>query len=595
MSYQYSQDPEENLPDWLKELRKRQRETGRLEPEENQQSEAVPEEAPAPESEPEAAPPPSEGAEPDWLLEIRRRHQEESLGQAPRPEPEIPSQEPPPVEDEDSEEAKLEDTQPKAPEPSEDLAEASSPVETEPEAEEEPLQDVAATPEPEELLLGADDEEDPTDEKPGTEESPAVTPAFEEDPELPDWLLQDEPEDDLGQIPAFVTSEDESDLSPADLPSWLQALRPPSGAGEVDASSSRALLPDQERVGPLAGLSGVLPAEPEIVQIGKPRMPSGRLDITESQQHHAITLGRLIAEEGRPKEDLGKQIALPSRILNLVIATTLLVATMIPLLTGSRSATLPLRGAYPLAEPLLSQIETLPDDVPVLVAFDVEPSLYGEVQAPASQVLGHLLEQQARLIFVSTQASGPALAERLLQERLATDPNIATGNYVNLGYLSGGMAALRAFAEDPRAATSALTTLPDNPWNSPILQAIQSLGDFGLVLVIGSDPEDGRAWIEQTAGVLPDGLYMVTSARAAPLMRPYVDSHPQTLRGLVAGLAGAAHYELLRGNDDTGRMYWDAYSYGLGAAVVLILLGGLYNRLLHLRPEPAKEEEGEDA
>jgi hypothetical protein len=205
-------------------------------------------------------------------------------------------------------------------------------------------------------------------------------------------------------------------------------------------------------------------------------------------------------------------------------------------------------------------------------------------------VLRHLLEQQVRLVFVSTQATGPALAERLLQDELGTDPNVATGNYFNLGYLSGGMAALRAFASDPRAATE-IPSLPDNPWDAPVLGAIQTLDDFGMVLVISSETEDARAWVEQTAYALPDGLYMVTSAQTAPLMNTYVTTQPQTLRGLVAGLSGAMHYEVLQGNrEGTHRAAWNAFSYSLGAVTILILLGGLYNRLIHLRPAPAEEE-----
>lgn len=605
MSYQYSQDPEENLPDWLKELRQRQRETGRLDPESLQaQEEATTSEpmaeeaAPKPETEASANMPPSPTAEPDWLLEIRRRHQTEGNAKPPNEKPEIPIEEQTHEGDEDE---TLSDTQPNLLESTEKNAEELTPVpaeaavepviEAEPDGAEEA--DHSEIPEPNWLPRDANEDLDaiPSLEEKGSE----AEGDLEAEPDLPDWLLLDAPEDDFAQVPALAASEDESDLIPAELPSWLQALRPPGGPGQVEPSTSRGLLPDQENVGPLAGLSGVLPAEPEVVQFGTPRMPTGRLDITESQQRHTAALSRLIAEEGRPKEDFSKQIALPSRVLNLVIAGVLLVATLIPLLTGSHSATLPLTDAYPLAQPLFNQIELLPEDAPVLVVFDVEPGLYGELQAPATTVLTHLLEQQARLVFVSTQPTGPALAERLLRERLSTDPNIATNDYINLGYLSGGMAALRAFAEDPRAATTEIPGQPNDPWARPAIQNIETLNDFGLVLVISSETEDGRAWIEQSAQILPDGLYMVTSAQAAPLMSPYISSHPQTLRGLVAGLAGAAHYEVLRGSSGTGRAYWDAYSYGLGAAVILILLGGLYNRLIHLRPEPATPEEGQNA
>jgi hypothetical protein len=200
-----------------------------------------------------------------------------------------------------------------------------------------------------------------------------------------------------------------------------------------------------------------------------------------------------------------------------------------------------------------------------------------------SVVLTHLLEKQAQLVFISTRPTGPALAQRLLQEQLSALPAVATGVYTQLGYLSGGMAALRSFISDPRGATLSGGKLA--PWQSPSLEPIQQLSNFALVLVVSSSAEDGRAWIEQSAGILPTRLAAVTSAQASPLLRVYLQSEPPILQGLVSGVQGAALYERLRARDGLGRIYWDAYSFGLGAIVLIILLGGLYGRFLHLIPE----------
>jgi hypothetical protein len=110
----------------------------------------------------------------------------------------------------------------------------------------------------------------------------------------------------------------------------------------------------------------------------------------------------------------------------------------------------------------------------------------------------------------------------------------------------------------------------------------EEASQYAMVVVVAGDAEDARAWIEQGAGLLPNGLLAVTSAQANPLLRAYLQSDPLTLRGLVSGLQGAALYERMRGQDSG---YWDAYSYGLGAIVLLILFGGLYGRLTVLRPK----------
>jgi len=72
----------------------------------------------------------------------------------------------------------------------------------------------------------------------------------------------------------------------------------------------------------------------------------------------------------------------------------------------------------------------------------------------------------------------------------------------------------------------------------------------------------------------------VSSAQAAPIVRAYLDTEPSQVEALVAGVSGGAHYERLRARDTLSVTYWDSYSYQLGAAVLVIVLGGLYGRLI---------------
>ena len=408
-----------------------------------------------------------------------------------------------------------------------------------------------------------------------------------------DWLNNEQiASDEEEPISAFSDVEKE-EISPAKLPAWLAKLKPVTeptninaadeDADEYDFDDDDEYSEDQERVGPLAGLSGIIPAEPEVIQMGRSKIPTGDLTQTESQQMHVANLEQLLAKEGVPIEDKINRIALPMRVMQLIFASLIILATLFPLINGSQIAARPQIGSLPETTAFYNQIELLPPDIPVLIAFEVQPALYGEMKTLSATVLNHLLDRQARLVFISTQPTGPALVERLLAEELSSQPSIATGDYVNLGYLSGGTAALRFFASNPRAAT----LLPQQ-WQSNILESIENISNFGLVITITGNAEDARAWIEQVSPFTSDGLFSISSAQAAPLLLPYLESDPVTVRSIVAGLKGAAYYESLRNHDGLGRKYWDAYSYGLGAIVILILLGSLYGRLLQLRPEPTK-------
>jgi hypothetical protein len=120
------------------------------------------------------------------------------------------------------------------------------------------------------------------------------------------------------------------------------------------------------------------------------------------------------------------------------------------------------------------------------------------------------------------------------------------------------------------------------------LQAVNSLNDFALVLVAVSEGEDGRMWIEQAAPSLERGMLLVASAQAAPSLRPYYGGEPMPVAGLVAGVTGATYYERLRARNELSQVYWEPFSYELGAVVLAILLGGLYGRMIQTRPEKPK-------
>ncbi|MEX2143786.1 MAG: hypothetical protein WD740_04270 [Anaerolineales bacterium] len=525
-----AQDPEENLPDWLRALRNRQNQGQGDDPE-----------AKKPPVEPSA---PSEQSipaqEPNWLGEIRSRYRREKPSAA-------------------SEEPDLGDTKPHRVKAVEDS----------------PPEDEKATPAFEERPAVVEDTSAIANETPF---EPEASPFPEQEPGIY--------EDSLQSNQAEVFNENQEAIDPGVLPSWLQALRPGGSFPTEDARSGAMLPGGEEASGPLAGLSDVLPADPGLPRIEKPPAFSPHLEVSENQGLHAAAFTKQLAEMEPPPVDEAGRVARPNRVLNLVIAAVIFLAVLFPLATQSRIAVRPDPQLFPEATNIHTRVDAVPAGTPVLVAFEVQPGLYGEMAPLVTAILDHLLDRQAHLVFVSTRPTGPALAERVLAEQFSANPAVATGAYSQLGYLSGGLAALRGFISDPRGATLSTTSGSPDPWQNASLDPIQQLNNFSLVVVVSSSADDGRAWIEQSAGLLPNGLIAVTSAQAAPLLRAYLQSDPLTLQGLVSGVQGAALYERLRTEDNgLGRVYWDAYSYGIGAIVLLVLLGGLYGRLIRIKPE----------
>lgn len=412
---------------------------------------------------------------------------------------------------------------------------------------------------------------------------------------LPDWLSQVSAEQPSpapeapplqAAPPPELEPQAETGLAPAQLPTWLEAMRPVESAAPTIPTAEEG--PSTiEAAGPLAGLRGILPAEAEITRIRKPPVYSVKLQLSEAHQARVSLLEELVASEGRPKP-VAPHVAIASQTaLRLAIALFLILAVFGALWMGSEWTPLPDPQSVPQAlEDLRGQIEALSANLPVLVAFDYDPGFSGEMEASASAVISHLVEKRVPLAFVSTNPLGPALAERLVKRQVdelnsqllpGTSPYTTT-LFANLGYIPGGIAGLRAFAETP---TQIFPVSLDGQefWTTTPLTSSTTLAGFALAMVITDNPDTARAWIEQAEPAMkPSPLLMIVSAQAEPMILPYYDSGQ--VQGMMAGLAGGAAYENKRGRSGLASQSWDAFSASLLVATILILIGGLVNASL---------------
>ncbi|HEX6304408.1 MAG TPA: hypothetical protein VFZ76_09470 [Anaerolineales bacterium] len=417
------------------------------------------------------------------------------------------------------------------------------------------------------------------------EEAAPVEPLEAEQPEevytveLPDQWFPEEFE----ELQSSSDEEVEPEISRAEIPSWLESMRPVEDA----APSAPVEEKDNQQVesaGPLAGLRGVLSAEPEIAKVQKPPAYSIKLHVTENQHAHADLLKSMLAEEGQPQPIAGPAIISPQHLLRAVIGLILIVAVFWPVLTGTQQAPLPTFSPETAAANRL--ISQLPNQARVLMSFDYEPGLTGEMDAAASAVVDHLMLRGAYLTLVSTSPMGPIVAERFLSTAQAEHNYTSLEEYINLGFIPGGPAGLLSFAETPQRILP--YTLDGNfAWSENLtpLQGIERLADFDLVLVITDNSNVARIWVEQVQPYLESGdssvpLMMVTSAQAEPLVRPYYQAASGQVQGLVSGLQGGGAYALLTGRGGLARQYWDAFSLGLWVAAMLVISGGVINIVL---------------
>ncbi len=436
--------------------------------------------------------------------------------------------------------------------------------------------------------------------------------------ERPDWLLEEEPSGEIelpfeetksvfekpfvgdedgdgssedifaGDLPLWLTDASDEELAeeglsgealeeitPGDLPGWVEAMRPV----KTPSQEARELFDGEEEyvenAGPLAGMANILPTEAGIIKAQKAAKHSFKLMVTESQRGYISLLEDLIANEGKSEAIPTPSLISTQRVLRWIIALVLFLSVGMAFSYTGEAFSYPLHRGETRA--VNESIQALSEASPVLVAFDYEPALSGEMNAIAAGVVDHLMLRGAYLTFVSTSPTGPVLVENFLSTTQADHNYVHSQQYVNLGYIPGGAAGLLSFVIAPQNIMPLAFDGAD-AWEMQPLQGIISISDFSLVLVITDDPDTARMWVEQVQSHLAGTpLVMAVSAQAEPLVRPYYEVTPQQVAGMVAGLPGGTSYEQLTGRGNLAQGYWNAFNIGIMATIAVLLISGIVN------------------
>lgn len=418
---------------------------------------------------------------------------------------------------------------------------------------------------------------------------------------LPDWIAQvpsdaeAAAEEPAGEPPAEKPEKpDQAEgIAPAELPGWLQAMRPVEAA--APPLTEAAGLTRVEKAGPLAGLRGALSVESGTISTQKPKVYSIKLQVTENQQAHMALMEELLKTEGESKPVAARKTAGAQVILRILVALVLFLAVLAPLWLNTSIAPLP--GADTASPEILDAsrlVSTLAPGSVVLLAFDYDPGLSGEMDIATRTLVEQLMSKNAFLAIASTSLSGPLLAERILNGIRQTTgspyPSVA-----NLGYVPGGASALLSLAVNPRQVLPYDLHSTDMWVNSP-LQNVKTLADFAMVVVFTEKADTARSWVEQVQPTLHTKnvpLLMVVSAQAEPMVLPYYETTPKQVSGMIAGLPGFAAYESLSGQAGSARTYWDAFGSGMLVAAGLLILGGLlYGAIAGFSQQKRAEGEG---
>ena len=464
---------------------------------------------------------------------------------------------------------------------------------------------------PDWLIRLADDEtvdEKATTPEHSTEGDEGTQPgSSDSETEFSDWFIGGEANDfetsgEHDEINEEIASKDiETGLEPADLPDWLEAMRPVESVAPPLPLSNETDEP-LESGGPLAGIWGVLRSGSGSDHESGPQGSSMVLHVSDNHRVHANLLKKMVEEEQTQPFDSAKKDS-PQHHLRWIIALILFVTIIWSIITDTNEQNPVSVNLPPEVLSVYNLINNLPVGSRVLVAFEYEPGLSPELDAAAAPLVDHLLLQGTYLTLVTTSPIGPLLAERFMISTQSSHSITADFHYVNLGFIPASTAGLISFSQNP-SRTLPFTINSDPAWGNadretlPPLQGIRNVSDFALVVVIVDQPDVARAWIEQVLPYLQVGarstpLIMVSSAQSEPLIRPYYEAIPRQVQGLVTGLPGGISYASLTDRDGLPWDYWEPFGKGLVVAALLITIGGIGAALINLYPR-RRSDEGEE-
>ncbi len=395
-----------------------------------------------------------------------------------------------------------------------------------------------------------------------------------------DWDLDDESAD--------IRSQGEKDIkSGRALPGWFVSMKSTGAQSSLSRKHAKGSDEVADSIPP-DGIERVFSSL--LLPTAKTDFSktSSGLSLSRSQQAHISLLRQLIDSEKKGVKGSRRIQKSSSRLPILLIAALLTFSILAALLFPILKVDNPSLANFPSVWDAYRSIDNLSSRQMVLVAVDYEPGSSGEMDKLTGVLLKHLFRRNAVLVFVSTNPVGPLQAEKMVTQVSQSTENqyVPFQDYANLGYIPGGHAGLLGFLYEPRE------TLPFSIdgvdiWQEPAFQRISGITDFSLVVVATENPDTARLWVEQLQPIPSSpSIIMAVSAQIEPVVAPYYLASPQQINGFVHGLIGAAAYESVMVHPDKAVNSFTPFSLAGLMAVVIIILGSLYNSVVSIINKP---------
>jgi hypothetical protein len=242
---------------------------------------------------------------------------------------------------------------------------------------------------------------------------------------------------------------------------------------------------------------------------------------------------------------------------------------------------------YGGSQPVARHLAELNDVSRVLVFWQNHPGVAGELDTAVAPVLTLLLRSATSLAFFSQHPLALPRVQTVLNDirssLLRGLPEgampIGMATVLAMAYWPGGPAALPAMATS--GDVDVANANDGHPVSEPAVRERLRASDYNLHLIVTDQAIDVVHWLELVSPATQVPVLAVTSAAAAPLLGPYLETGQ--LAGVVSGIGDAHHLaEPLAGSaaEDLTRhtLAMSRFQGWLSIALALVVLGTLLAR-----------------
>ena len=253
------------------------------------------------------------------------------------------------------------------------------------------------------------------------------------------------------------------------------------------------------------------------------------------------------------------------RWIFLVIGLAVLLPLFFPL-------GLPIRATN-ATQRVYDAVEEIEPNSKVLVSFEYGPSTKPEIHPMAIAILRHLFTNSQKVYVTCLWPDGQFMAEDALTEIAEQEFGLTYGeDYVLLGFRPGNEAVVKGIVSNLRKlyTTDARGTLVDQ---IPMMANVNKVKDFDFIFSASAGYPGTIEWVQYAAD--PTGVPMSTGTTSIQVndVMPYVQSGQ--VKGILAGMPGAAEYEALIGSPGIGTSGMDAQSIAHLVIVLFIVFGNI--------------------